>query len=430
MNEKDIARFWSHVDVRSEDECWEWNGGKSTKGYGRFSLGGRLVTASRVSFELANGPLGDAEARHTCDNPPCVNSAHLIAGTHRENMADMVRRERAPRRKLTVAQVREIRAHRADGVPVIALAAQYGVTPSNVSQIVHRRTWRHVALAAAVAVLAIAGAAVIAPVSAVATDGHEPTFRVTMTPPGVQLINGTVFADNDHINVHTTTGNYNFHFEGKCVTRTDAECAGVRHEVAQFIGADFFPLQQFVPELGCVSWVQVAGHNYHYYGTCSTPSPSPTPTPTWTGTPTPSTTPTPTPTPNGTPTPSPSTTPEPTATATPTPTSTPEPTATPTPTPTPTSSSTPTPTPSTSSTPTPSDTPSSTPTPTSSTTPGPQPSASEGVGPTPQYTEATRRGLPMTGGTFGPALMIAGVCFAAALAAKVVDRRRRKAGTR
>ena len=148
MSPQDATRFWSHVDVRTPDECWPWTGGKSSKGYGRFYYDGRHRTASRVAYELENSPLGSAEARHTCDNPPCCNPAHLIPGTHAQNMRDMAIRERTPRRKLTARDVREIRRRRAGGAPVSLLAQRYGVTPSNVSQIVHRRTWKHVGAAA------------------------------------------------------------------------------------------------------------------------------------------------------------------------------------------------------------------------------------------------------------------------------------------
>lgn len=146
MSPADVARFWSHVDVQGPDDCWPWKRA-TTHGYGRFSVGGRrgrLATASRVAFEIANGPLPlDAEARHTCDNPPCCNPAHLIAGSHAQNMADMAARERSPKRKLTARQIRDIRRRRAEGDRVVDLAAAYGVTPSNVSQITTGRTWKH-----------------------------------------------------------------------------------------------------------------------------------------------------------------------------------------------------------------------------------------------------------------------------------------------
>lgn len=146
MSPADIARFWSHVDIRSADECWPWTRSRS-QGYGRFSVGGRrgrLAVASRVAYEITNGPLPlGVEARHTCDNPPCCNPAHLIPGTQAQNMADMVQRGRSPKQKLTARDIRAIRRRRADGARVVDLATEYGVTPSNVSQITTGRTWKH-----------------------------------------------------------------------------------------------------------------------------------------------------------------------------------------------------------------------------------------------------------------------------------------------
>lgn len=52
--------------------------------------------------------------RHECDNPGCVNPAHLLLGTHQDNMDDKVRRGRVPARgtntKLTAEEVQWIRA--------------------------------------------------------------------------------------------------------------------------------------------------------------------------------------------------------------------------------------------------------------------------------------------------------------------------------
>jgi hypothetical protein len=54
--------------------------------------------AHRVAYALANDldpeTLGGV-VRHTCDNPPCCNPAHLVLGTARENVEDARARRRA-----------------------------------------------------------------------------------------------------------------------------------------------------------------------------------------------------------------------------------------------------------------------------------------------------------------------------------------------
>src|SRR5690606_19334670 len=85
------------------------------------------------------------------------------------------------------------------------------------------------------------------------------------TDEGVQLTSGT-FEDNGHVNIRTTTGQtYNAHFEGKCINRTDAECAGQRHLVAQSIGTSLLPWEALgIPEgTRCVLWGQWSGTNWH-----------------------------------------------------------------------------------------------------------------------------------------------------------------------
>ena len=61
------------------------------------------------------------EICHRCDNPPCCNPNHLFAGTHDENMRDMVKKGRSQHgenhssRKLNGHQVIEIRQMYAGG---------------------------------------------------------------------------------------------------------------------------------------------------------------------------------------------------------------------------------------------------------------------------------------------------------------------------
>jgi hypothetical protein len=69
--------------------CWEWQGYKSEKGYGRMYIDGKTRTMHRVAWKIANGEdPGDYLVRHTCDNSSCWNPEHLLLGTHLENMAD------------------------------------------------------------------------------------------------------------------------------------------------------------------------------------------------------------------------------------------------------------------------------------------------------------------------------------------------------
>lgn len=94
------------------------------------------------------------ECCHFPDRDPTNNAlSNLRWDTKKANMADAeahgtrIRGERQGLSKLTAAQVREIRRTCVRGHREFsrkALAQKYGVTPENISAIVHRRTWRHV----------------------------------------------------------------------------------------------------------------------------------------------------------------------------------------------------------------------------------------------------------------------------------------------
>ena len=91
--------FWHYVDVKSDNECWNWLGcttGGYSKGYGRFKVNSKMELAHRVSWTNANGPIPqDMNVLHKCDNPLCVNPSHLYLGTQLDNASDKFRRGRA-----------------------------------------------------------------------------------------------------------------------------------------------------------------------------------------------------------------------------------------------------------------------------------------------------------------------------------------------
>jgi hypothetical protein len=140
--------FWSKV--RKGAGCWLWTAGKYGAGYGRFHIRRHAIRASRAAWLFTYGviPRG-LHVLHTCDNPLCVNPAHLFLGTHRDNMRDMAikkraktpdsRGERNGRMRLTDAQVREIRERIAAGEKQRDLAAEYGVAQATISYVKRKR---------------------------------------------------------------------------------------------------------------------------------------------------------------------------------------------------------------------------------------------------------------------------------------------------
>src|SRR3990167_5550740 len=144
--------FWARVKRGDQDTCWLWRGSinKWTGGYGyAMRSGGVANRAHRVSWELHNGAIPDGLfVLHRCDNPPCVNPAHLFLGTNADNMADMAAKGRHGRTILTPDQVRDIRrrlgSRRTPAGVRMKLSSEYGVSVSTIKAIKANRFWRHV----------------------------------------------------------------------------------------------------------------------------------------------------------------------------------------------------------------------------------------------------------------------------------------------
>jgi len=150
MTESDIERFWSKVDKRGPDDCWEWNTRKFRNGYGRFMMRKVVFLAHRCSAALAGLDIDGLYVCHRCDNPACVNPRHLFVGTQDDNMQDARCKGRTARggrlSKLSVRDVGAIYEDLVDGMTHEEVAKRHGTTEPTVRGIAHGRTWKHLML--------------------------------------------------------------------------------------------------------------------------------------------------------------------------------------------------------------------------------------------------------------------------------------------
>lgn len=142
------------------DACWPWIGRRVTRGYGGIRLrrpGGvfiylracRLVLSAKLRRRLRRREV----TRHKCDNPICVNPAHLEPGSDADNAADKVARGRVPRGSrhanatLTEDSARAIfrlLGPNASSRKCARVGLQFGVSHATAYAISRGLTWNHV----------------------------------------------------------------------------------------------------------------------------------------------------------------------------------------------------------------------------------------------------------------------------------------------
>lgn len=145
-------RFWSRV--HKTETCWFWTGGTFSNGYGLFTVQGKTIGAHRYVFQQQHGLIPkDMFICHTCDNPPCVNPAHLFLGTHTDNMQDCISKGRFSHHGQK-GSLHNLAKLREKDIPVIRsmllfctpteISKIYKVAPTTISYIRDRKTWTHV----------------------------------------------------------------------------------------------------------------------------------------------------------------------------------------------------------------------------------------------------------------------------------------------
>jgi len=146
-------RFFTHVVCDLETGCWLWTASalSGQAGYGGFARRHRQsALAHHVSWEFAYGPIPPGlNVLHRCDVRICVRPDHLFLGTQLDNVQDRDAKGRGSygelhhHAKLTDADVVAIRQRWPHGATQACLAHEFGVRPSQIANIVHRRSWKH-----------------------------------------------------------------------------------------------------------------------------------------------------------------------------------------------------------------------------------------------------------------------------------------------
>lgn len=138
--------------VDDKTGCIEW-GKSANTGYGECQYNGKVVRTHRISYELNYGPIPTGLlVCHHCDNKLCINPKHLFVGTQKDNMADMVKKNRQNHARgeavrsstLTTDQVLSIRKNYSGKYgEARLLMKKYDVSRSSIYSVTSGRTWRH-----------------------------------------------------------------------------------------------------------------------------------------------------------------------------------------------------------------------------------------------------------------------------------------------
>lgn len=147
-------RFEAKWKRDAKTGCWLWQASFAGKGYGQIRVPGtrRNVYAHRLSYELYKGPIPPgAQLLHSCDNPACVNPAHLSVGSSGDNHQDMKAKgrhlfgERNKQSRLTEKQVVALKAMLANSdLSQREIAQAFGVSQVQVSRIKRGLRWERV----------------------------------------------------------------------------------------------------------------------------------------------------------------------------------------------------------------------------------------------------------------------------------------------
>jgi hypothetical protein len=143
----------------TENGCFECTSHSKSHagGYPRILKSGKRDYIHRHIYEECFGEIEKGQVvRHTCDNPMCINPEHLIIGTQRDNIQDMMDRDRNSfyafrgdengNSKLNEEKVKVIKQRLLDGDNPMQIALDNNVSYQTIYAISKGKAWKHVTI--------------------------------------------------------------------------------------------------------------------------------------------------------------------------------------------------------------------------------------------------------------------------------------------
>lgn len=140
--------------IKNKDGCWGWSGcAPKNPGYGQFRFGMKRERAHRASWKIHFGEIPTGKhVLHKCDNRICSRPDHLFLGTHKDNIQDMLNKDRHPtmgkhgeanhQSKLDISAVKRIKELLTTGITQNEIAKMFDVKAMAISNIKNDKTWR------------------------------------------------------------------------------------------------------------------------------------------------------------------------------------------------------------------------------------------------------------------------------------------------
>jgi DNA-binding transcriptional regulator YiaG len=132
-------RFYRKLGPKLGNGCIEWQGWRNNRGYGMLKSSDkpyRHLLAHRLAYEFHYGRIPQGhDVMHKCDNPRCVNHEHLTSGTAKDNVQDMLGKDRQRKSRFNESDFQEIAEMRNKGLTQSEIALVYKVSRPLISMI-------------------------------------------------------------------------------------------------------------------------------------------------------------------------------------------------------------------------------------------------------------------------------------------------------